>query len=365
MVRPDPNARAKRGFTLIELLVVIAIIAILIGLLLPAVQKVRAAAARSEASNNLHQLGLAAHAYHDTNQMMPPTYMSAQAYYGTVTNAVTGSWPFALLPHVEQDNLFKSTLGTLAYKYSYSYKYNYNGQPQNYDYSSNQTYAGSTAYQAHRASGRLKVFVSRLDPTADLVEAPCSFSMNSSIYGSIYTYGGNLSYSNYKYGMHMDKIRDGTSNTFLFGESYSRCTGLQETDYSQYGYAPGSVYKWKSGYDRLWNYDPNNYSSTSEYTYTYTAGRPPFLSYDGTSTGTTYPQFSSYGVYDSNKRAYLAFEVTPRPDNCTYYSVQSSSGSALMSMCDGSVRSISSSVQIATWQALGTPQSGDVANGDW
>lgn len=360
MFRTQRNPR--RGFTLIELLVVIAIIAVLIGLLLPAVQKVRAAAARSEATNTLKQLSLASHNYHDTNQMLPPMYMYAQAYYGNVSGAITGSWPFAILPQVEQDNVLKSTLGTLTY--SYSYTYNENGNP--YSYSDNQTYTGSTAYQALRApKQKLKVFTSKLDPTADLVETPCSFSMNSSIYGYMYSYGGNQTYSNYKYGMHMDKIRDGTSNTFLFGESYSRCANEYYEDYSLYGYAPGSYYKSKDGYDRLWNYDPNNSSYTYDYTSSYTDGNPPSYVYDGSSTGSQYPYFDSYGTYDGSKGNYTTFEVTPKAGVCSPYGIQSSSGSALMSMCDGSVRSVSSSVTITTWQALGSPQQGDVVNGDW
>lgn len=110
----------RRGFTLIELLVVIAIIAVLIGLLLPAVQKVRAAANRMKSLNNLKQIGLALHGYHDANQSLPPgvitTLQPGWVYNpaGSTSQAAPDSptspgWSFfaSILPYIEQDNLFR------------------------------------------------------------------------------------------------------------------------------------------------------------------------------------------------------------------------------------------------------------------
>src|SRR5258707_6504565 len=111
--QPSVNRRRARGFTLIELLVVIAIIGILVALLLPAVQQARQAAARTQSMNNMKQIMLAVHNFHDTNNKLPQYtgYFPGPNGVKTLTPAEYGSFFYFMLPYMEEVNVYNSVVG--------------------------------------------------------------------------------------------------------------------------------------------------------------------------------------------------------------------------------------------------------------
>ncbi len=200
--------RRWSAFTLIELLVVIAIIAILIGLLLPAVQKVREAAARMSSSNNLKQMSLSLHSCNDTYQKLPP----AGGYFPG-TGGVHGSLHYFILPFMEQDAIFNSQQPGQ----------NIGGIPN----------GGDSWWIGHGPTpGTIKTYVSPADTQAGTLrdsggQRPVtSYPSNAYVFQTNGTVGGvDTNTGTSSKGNLVTLMADGTSNTVVFGEGYALCQG--------------------------------------------------------------------------------------------------------------------------------------------
>jgi prepilin-type N-terminal cleavage/methylation domain-containing protein len=184
--------RHRSAFTLIELLVVIAIIAILIGLLMPAVQKVREAAARTQDANNFRQQCLALHNLNDTYRVLPPVYNNYPNPDGAMgPPAGMGTLQYFLLPFLEQQNLYNSVMMS----------------------------------SDNAMNSPLKVFMGPADPTmpaggiVTMMGGPyggCSYASNYVVFGN--NAGGSARIP--------ATFTDGTSNTIVFGERFTVCDGM-------------------------------------------------------------------------------------------------------------------------------------------
>jgi len=309
----------RAAFTLIELLVVIAIIAILIGLLLPAVQKVREAAARLKCQNNMKQLGLALHGYHDSNLSFPPGqpngFYTASGWPNGGRDQDRGCWVFFVLPHLEQQPLYD-----LANAYL-----------------SQAAPAGYTLNQAWSP-----IVIPTLQCPAD-GQAPKVSALNQGSHTSLVLCLGNnyatpsgdlrgLTLNGLFYGksrVRIESISDGTSNTLASSEL------LNNQDTSTTHDIRG----------RIWN-----------------------SVHAGTEFSTLYPPNSSVGdnpmgycVPLANGKAPCAAGSIP---NAYTLARSNHSGGVNAGMADGSVRFVSNSITPATWSAMGTRDFGEVVSGN-
>jgi prepilin-type N-terminal cleavage/methylation domain-containing protein len=312
----------RRGFTLIELLVVIAIIAILLGLVVPAVQSIREAANRAKCQNNLRQLGLAAHQFHDVNQHLPPGI----GYYPPADGAF-GSYFFHLLPYLEQVNLYRAALGTVAFPAP--------DGPRMAHYPGN-----NTVY-----SRPVAVFLCPSDPS---VGPGGQVTINGVPFGAS-SYAGNAMV-NAPNGP-QDKARladitDGTSNTILHAEKYARCSNTTMAPAFRDG---GTAWAYCASLFFPWLPPPMQF--------------PPRSFQFGFAIAALVARGAPDAIGPRSK-----FQVQPNPylGNCDPTRASTPhAGGILVGLVDGSVRKLSPGMSPTTWWAAVTPKRGEVLGSDW
>ena len=323
MTSPTPSAGSRRcGFTLIELLVVIAIIAILIGLLLPAVQKVRAAAQRMKCENNLHQIGIAMMAYHDANGYLPPQTAN------NGNSCCYGTWQMAILPFVEQGNLWA------LYQ-------NYGGNAS----------TGPTYEQ----QGNLLVTSTRLDVftcPSDIPSAPKSGSFNGTTY-NVTQHNYLVNVGNIDYAQGGDgALPDQPAGLKFLGAPFARNKQFRITDVTDGTSSTLMAAEVNQGQGQdfrglTW------WAEGSGFTVYRTPNSPLF---DYISNGKGAP-----GCVPKSQNPLNADCQSRASPNWNVFTARSRHGGGVnVVFCDGSTHFISDNIAWTTWQALGTSQGGDL-----
>jgi prepilin-type N-terminal cleavage/methylation domain-containing protein len=328
-------ARRRRGFTLIELLVVIAIIGVLISLLVPAVQKVREAAARMQCSNNFKQIGLATHNYHDTYHALPPMSNFIWNSYGS--NRETGLF-FLLLPFIEQDPLYKASATSTNNGY--------------YDP------AGWTLVCVTIGQNIVQNYLCPSDSTNQT-----HIDANSpSWYGPLFatgSYVGNVLVFDPNPGtkMLLNAMPNGTTNVIMYGHRLEYCDGI-----NFWGLSPGQgIYNdWDATPDQTGTYHPIPGFGWGTY-FTLRGNYMSIVNQQGHGLHPL-PPGDAPDFTDGN----LPFQVQPTRGNCDPGVIASPhTGVMVVGLGDGSVKTINPSISTTTWLNACIPDSGVALGSDW
>ncbi len=348
-------SRRVRGFTLIELLVVIAIIAILIGLLLPAVQKVREAAARMKCANNLKQFGLAAHNYESTNGTLPPTQHTTVINGNTRSSGAT--LQALLLPYFEQANKYNQ------------FDMNYN---VNSDAAIDSSIPAKAGANSAARAGDVPVFLCPSDPASETYFG----AGRQNYFGSLGAYanyrGGNASLQGIfsipypsngqtMKGIAITGVTDGTSNTVMFAEvlrsgiPYNAASGVRD-------HATIIINSGNTGYNETDGTTISmcatgaNWSSSIKYTgQQYYRNLPSNFVFTHTLPVNWNKKTPTGQRYSCGNTSFTSMHIAAASFH---------SGGANACLADGSVRFVRESITLPTWRAMGSRSGGETFSND-